>query len=471
MDNKGYAFTITILIISMILISLLMFYAQTSTTKIKDTTTRITADKIHNFMENTKEDLGRAAGICAKRATVYAINEVKSGETLDDYSYQSCTDFEYTELEGSPAAIVELMVCGTLKGVTVDEMTNNTLEDWRERIEEKSRQLDLSTSVSIKKVDVPLYDPWHIVAIVYVDLNVSDESNTCSYTGYDVPVLFIISLVGLEDPLYPVQSGSMRVPNMFTPCNTSSFTEKVGSGTLGNGTGGGIVYYVANLSVADQKTQITNYVETIVESQGVNVSLKREDTVFVINMTMMDVFSMKTELNQFAGVLNYEEVAMDALGVTVAYISGITVLDSNNRDWVALKNPDEEVVKVHLNEFVDTDCYQWDRLGVWPEAAAGGLIRPSFFDRLDGNLNQSQKYLSQTQGYFGLNAEIGLESFVSLYEFSDAGISTNSDFSWVDYLYWSGQDGCRVYGAYPSLRIDNETAGNYLINDLLYDCI
>ncbi|MEA3255650.1 MAG: hypothetical protein U9Q22_07425 [Candidatus Altiarchaeota archaeon] len=67
--------------------------------------------------------------------------------------------------------------------------------------------------------------------------------------------------------------------------------------------------------------------------------------------------------------------------------------------------------------------------------------------------------------------EIGLESLVSLYEFNATGINTSSSFSWVDHLYWSNQSGCRVYGAYPWLRIDTETAKEYCLDDLLYDCL
>ena len=102
---------------------------------------------------------------------------------------------------------------------------------------------------------------------------------------------------------------------------------------------------------------------------------------------------------------------------------------------------------------------------------AGNLTRPSFFDRLDGSMTQSLKYIDQTRRYFGGDPKLGMESLVSLYEFNATGLGTESDYSWVDYLYWSDQEGCRVYGTYPWLRIDAETAKEYCLDDLLYDCI
>ena len=108
----------------------------------------------------------------------------------------------------------------------------------------------------------------------------------------------------------------------------------------------------------------------------------------------------------------------------------------------------------------------------WPcMSLTKNLTKPSFFDRLDGSLNLSSKYVTQTMEYFGGKGDIGLESLVSLYEFNATGINTSSSFSWIDHLYWSNQSGCKVYGAYPWLRIDNETATGYCLDDLLYDCL
>ncbi|MEA3255649.1 MAG: hypothetical protein U9Q22_07420, partial [Candidatus Altiarchaeota archaeon] len=303
MDKRGYTFTITIIAISMVLISLLIFYTRTSTTKIEDTSTRITVGKVHDFVEDVKGGLRRATGICARRAAVYVVNEVKEHaiaadpDFLDNYTYQACTDFDYAavpdSVSGSPAAVVELMVCGTLDGVAVDAMSGNTLEDWRARIEEKGRQLDLVTNVSIKSVDVPLYDVWHLAAIVYIDLEVSDGTNTSSYRGYDVPVLSMVSIVGLEDPLYQAGTNDPRVPSMFHPCNLTFFREMVGSGGKGSGVGGGLVSYVANLSVVGQKNSINSSNGTVVESRGVDVFIGTGDTLFVINLNASDALGVR----------------------------------------------------------------------------------------------------------------------------------------------------------------------------------
>lgn len=366
MDKRGYGFTITIVVISALLVSSLVFYTQTYRSRVEDTSTRITVDKVHDFVEDVKRDLGRAAEICAKRAVVYAINDAKeraiAGDpALVDYTYRKCTDFEY-DGNGSQAAVVELMLCGTLDGVKVDSMANNSLEDWRMRVEDKGRQLDLVTDVAVRDVEIPLYDPWHFAVIVYINLNVSDEKNPGSYEGYSLPVLSMVSIVGLEDPLYQAYLADPRVPNVFHPCNLTSFREFVGSGGLGYGLGGGMVSYLANLTVVEQKNRVNNYNVTVVESRGVNVSIGVLDTVFVIDMDTPDVLAVKDKLNQSAGVIDYTAVNMSGppLNMTVTYVSNIPgVLDLGDGDWVAINGTN--VFKVYLNELVDTGCYVWDR--------------------------------------------------------------------------------------------------------------
>jgi hypothetical protein len=73
---------------------------------------------------------------------------------------------------------------------------------------------------------------------------------------------------------------------------------------------------------------------------------------------------------------------------------------------------------------------------------------PSFFDRLDGSTNLSERYVNQSIEYFNTSL-IGIETLVNIYElnmyggmYSSIPIHTNA--TWVDYLYWQDEVGCPV---------------------------
>lgn len=92
-----------------------------------------------------------------------------------------------------------------------------------------------------------------------------------------------------------------------------------------------------------------------------------------------------------------------------------------------------------INEWIDSKCYH---------SSNSSYNSPGFFDRLDGNLNISEKYINQSRLYFN-TTEIGLESFSDLYEFWNHNIDVNfeKNLTWVDYLYWQDSEGiCCVNG-------------------------
>lgn len=70
---------------------------------------------------------------------------------------------------------------------------------------------------------------------------------------------------------------------------------------------------------------------------------------------------------------------------------------------------------------------------------------PSFFDRLDGRLNLSERYVNESREYFD-NEYIGIETFVTPYELEDRGISPNMGATWIGYLYWLNKTACAGEG-------------------------
>lgn len=108
---------------------------------------------------------------------------------------------------------------------------------------------------------------------------------------------------------------------------------------------------------------------------------------------------------------------------------------------------------------LNTTCYTVSNVSSYlpvctSEQYANG---PSFFDRLDGRLNLSSKYVDQSVKYFD-NPYIGIETLVSPYDLDAHGVTVNKNATWIDYLYWQNKGGCPVtitcQDRLPSFKLD-----------------
>lgn len=132
--------------------------------------------------------------------------------------------------------------------------------------------------------------------------------------------------------------------------------------------------------------------------------------------------------------------------VSVVPITGLEdplyLLQTNETDLIPyFKKCDESQIVngTVINEWINSKCYH---------SSNSSYNGSGFFDRLDGNLNLSERYLNQSRLYFN-TTEIGLESFSDLYEFWNHNIDVNfeKNWTWVDYLYWQNSTGiCCVNG-------------------------
>jgi len=170
----------------------------------ESTVNKITTDELHYFITGVKNDLHRASHITGKRAIQYSIAYIlSSGENFSNYGMYNCTPFKYP-INGTQAAISEMMLCGTLNGVAVSFMKNNTLLDWIERINNTAKRANLVFDrLGISDMDVAMYDAFYVGLIPYLDIELRDEKNTSFYRGYHIPInTILININDTEDPFY-----------------------------------------------------------------------------------------------------------------------------------------------------------------------------------------------------------------------------------------------------------------------------
>ncbi len=202
--RKGYLYSIVTVMFLSLLFFLIIFYSSRTERGMESTANKITTDELHYFITGVKNDLRRAAHISGKRAIQYSVAYILSSrENFSNYGMRNCTAFKYP-INGTQAALSEMMLCGTLNGVAVSFMENNTLLDWIERINNTAEGADIVFDrLMVSDMDVAMYNAFHVGLIVYLDMELRDEKNTSFYRGYHHPInTVLININDTEDPLY-----------------------------------------------------------------------------------------------------------------------------------------------------------------------------------------------------------------------------------------------------------------------------
>jgi hypothetical protein len=491
--NQGYLYTLSIIILMMMLILLIMFYTGTMRTKVDDLSGGIRCDELYYFVQDVEYDLERAMLIFGRRAAIYAIDDVvTNNRTMYNYTYRNCTEYVF-EGNGSEAAIAELVMCGTLYGQNVTYMLNHTLPIWLDRIGVDAEEMRYELNVSVLEITVTPYDAWDFALILTMNMQVQDRSGLCYYSGSNVTAISITDIIGLEDPLYPIHTNN-KVSKYIYDCDTNiSIDNLAGCSTenWGEGTGSGNIVFYSNIK---DDPGLGNYCS---QTSGIN------DIILVFDLAFGNCQGLEyncfdiTHEDHLAGVIDYaknnpDSSFVDKCNVTVPWISATGKIDNETQQGqghqrdpdcadgdvstglcAVIKNiPDCEIHQVligYSSEDVNTTCYVISNVTQYWGSCPGEEYPngPSFFDRLDGRLNLSERYVNQSLEYFN-NEYIGIETLVSLYDLANHGVTPNTDPTWVDYLYWANKSGYAVGGICPSgaydFKLDCQHAYSYSLD-------
>jgi len=214
MDKKGYFYTIISLGFILFFLSIIFFYQQSYGKKIESTHRKIAAEKLYYSIENLKSDYKNVLSASGVRATTILIGRIlNSSENFSDYKMVPCNNLLYN-INGSQAAIAEMVLCGTLYGEKIPEMENNTLLNWTEKVMKLYEDIE---KIEIKNLTFVLYDAWNITTISVFGLKMKDKSNISFFDG-NVTVISSISVEGLEDPLYYLKTKEFDLVRKFKKC-------------------------------------------------------------------------------------------------------------------------------------------------------------------------------------------------------------------------------------------------------------
>jgi len=487
-NRRAFFFTISVILLIIPLLFLITFYLNIRETSTKDAISRMRCDELHYLVEDIRKDLSRAVTIFGRRAAVYAVDHVVSnGVPLADYEFTctslcpvDCNTF-FFENNGSSAAIAELVLCGTLYGENVTYMVNHTMNEWIDRIIEKGKELHFNISMKVDSINVVPEDAWHFHLIINTKTEIYDESELCHFSNKIISITSNTSIIGLEDPLYALNTGG-HIFKQIIPCNADlRLTAVAGCSKTDSGYGnftGEVIFYSSFTGLND----LADYCnETSQEILGQQVLVVDQAWGTVCNNQRVVDCLNASQPKHFGALILYESASesnVSSCMPSIPWISDTGEMDNQtpygggsrkpgcddaiitNGSCIAIVNdPSCNLHYVYIAydiEDINTTCYYVSNISRYSlNCTPSYTDGPSFFDRLDGNLNLSEKYVEQALRYFN-NSEIGIESlvdFMELVRYSSVypEIKIYENASWIDYLYWQNVSGCRVLRSCPYL--------------------
>ena len=422
--KKGVMFSFIMVFITITVISLIAIQRSLVSHRREQMHVETRINSMNNMHESIVRDIKKTTEIIGRRAISISINHVvENGEGLPD---------------GQAIDTLEDLIFNiTPSGWDDDElflMENATLPYWMDRIEEVSVLRGFEVNITIKDFEIKPYDSWHLLSNVNVSVNITDKQGVASIRR-NITVNELISIVGLEDPLYPLNTYG-RVTNFVFKSPYENYTEFLVKGDGSNKgweVGTSFLIWSADEGIAES---VPNPEEKILVT----------DNVSKFN---------SGDVNDFKGLVTESDIS-PGITLSVYVVNATNAMNSVPNNTIILVDSDIgnvtniENLRQHLSGGPNENSYY--------SSSSNG---PSFLDRLEGKLTCD--YCSQVEG-------IGLESFINKTYFLSRYVDVVTGDTNVDYPYFSGTSGDCVKGLDSTFRIDDGHKDTYNVTNLWYSC-
>ena len=371
-------------------------------------------NSMNNLHESIVRDIKKALDIITTRAISVSIS--------------------YTVIEGNPLTnanqtLIELIRYGTLNGQPQPLMINATFGNWTDKMAEVGNLKGFYVNISCIGLKVKPYDSWNLEVETDLVINITDLQGVASLNR-SAKINELVNLEGLEDPLYPLNTGGQASNFITRTPFEGNFTQLL----LDNGKGKGYVYgEVINVPSVQADDVQDKSSKILVTDDAAAVAL--------------------SDLNNFKGI------------VSDSGINTATITPYVNETGVAttkLSNGTKVLVDGYNGKVWHIDNFIKHAENSYYNASNNG---PSFLDRLENKTVIQSKYASTTN-------TIGLESFVNKYNFYwYSGISIDQSRTNIDYLYFNTSFTVNSIGVKgldtQYFMIDDEHDAAYNVSEIL----
>lgn len=197
-NNKAIMFTVAASLFAVVIFSLVAIKVEQSREQGEAMVYKVRCNELNTFLDDVSADLGRAAAITAKRAATHAVDFVATSGT---------------PLQNATSSLLEMTLNGTLNGVPIASIQNQTFIEWSSKIKTLAEERHFATNINANQITLNFvpYTSWEFrVRARLSNLQVTDVYEYCSFNG-TLPrnrdwVISNVSVLGLEDPLYMLKS-------------------------------------------------------------------------------------------------------------------------------------------------------------------------------------------------------------------------------------------------------------------------
>lgn len=212
-NKKAVFFTVAAIVLSVVIIlSFTVHSGYRLKEKMNAIETRITT--MNNFIKDIEQDLQKGIYIASFRAFLSMSQYIASNGTF------------INNVEGT---FSELFLNGTINNQEVSLMTDSTFTDWVNKIQQEADKVDIIVNFTVNDAAISQEEPWSIAVSTNIDMGIGDKKQTSSW-NINKDVATNLSIIGLEDPLYVVNSYG-RVSNTI---RISPFEHFVVGGSIDN---------------------------------------------------------------------------------------------------------------------------------------------------------------------------------------------------------------------------------------------
>lgn len=408
--KKGVMFSFIMFFLATTLISLILVQQSMISYRRRQLSVEIRVEDMKNFYNSILRDMGKVFNIILKRAISVTISDVVN---------------EGEGRESADSTLTELVINGTLDGVSQELMENATIPYWVNKIMDLGDVKGYDVEIATEDFKIKPYDSWNLAVETDLQINITDKQGVASLEK-TITITEIVPIEDFEDPLFPINTKGRGISIIKRNSNENNYTELLVSGE-GNYTwkrglsiikNSSDVVEIQNIDNKGQKILVTDHAETL----------------------------SYTLLNNFLGLVSENGMPNDVISTYVKNANNAMNLIPNDT-YVLIDGDGNSVWYIeNLRYDVENSIYHSSTSGA------------SFLDRLEGKNFVQTKYSSQTNNTIGLERFLDKEYLISL----DFG-PVDTERTNIDYLYFSEYSGV-VNGVkgldidFLDFKIDNEAS-------------
>jgi len=417
--RKGVMFSFIMIFITLSVFSLIVIQNSLISHRREEIFIEMRVNSLENMYEGLIDDLDKSLRIITRRAILAAFSNVSVSEAGEPPE----------PLDEANETLAELIRYGTLDGTPEPIMENATFTYWVGKIEDLTLLKGFDSYIDINSLEVKPYDYIHLLVIARLNISIIDTQGVAELNR-TIDVNSIVSLEGLEDPLYPLYTSGFGDNMIRASPYLGNYTQLL---LIGNGDNS-YVYGESTHDTGDfsDKILITS------DLTGLGALNDAKGIIFELEGTNLTPINVPYLINLTATTLipNSPNLLLDGSGGKVWFIDNL-IIDSENSYYHPSENG------------------------------------PSYLDRLEGKFTTQNKYKSQS------DYTIGMESFVNklaIY-FAGGNVTVQEEKTNIDYIYFSTDSpvsykvkGMDQLDPDPYFRIDNQDGHHvkYNVSNLVY---